>query len=73
MLDKTTDSLMRCPKCNERMRLVEDAPHFAVLLWPWPSYRCEPCRIALSYPPDQQQSSTKQGHDLKLTFFVGES
>jgi hypothetical protein len=52
MLDKTIKSLVRCLKCDEPMRLVEAAPRFALFLSPWRSYRCEPCRIGLSYPPD---------------------
>jgi C4-type Zn-finger protein len=53
MLDKITRSLVRCPKCNGAMKLVEDPPHFAIVLLPSRSYRCDPCRIALSYPPDE--------------------
>jgi len=60
MLDTTSYSLVRCPKCNERMRLVEDAPHLALFLSPCRSYRCEPCQIALSYPPDEQGSPAKE-------------
>jgi len=51
MLDKTS-YYARCPKCNEPMKLVQDAPRFAVFLSPSSSYRCDQCRIALSYPPD---------------------
>jgi hypothetical protein len=57
MLDKTSHSPARCPKCNGAMKLVEDPPRFAVLLSPCSCYRCEPCQIALIYPPDEQSSS----------------
>jgi hypothetical protein len=50
MLDKTDVRTVRCPKCNGPMKLVEDAPRFAIFLLPCHSYRCDPCRIALSYP-----------------------
>ena len=55
MLDKTINSLVRCPKCDERMRLVEDSPRFALFLLPWRNYRCDPCQIALSYLPDEDK------------------
>jgi hypothetical protein len=58
MLDKTVRSLVRCPKCNEPMTFVEDVPRFAVFFLPWRSYRCDPCRIALSYPPDEDEDGT---------------
>jgi hypothetical protein len=55
MLDKIARSLVRCPKCDEPMQSVEEAPQIAVFLSPWRSYRCDPCRIALSYPPDEDE------------------
>lgn len=55
MLDKTISSVVRCPKCNETMRLVEEAPHFALFLSPSFSFRCDPCHLALSYPPDEDE------------------
>jgi hypothetical protein len=58
MLDNITRSLVRCPKCNEQMKLVEDPPHFALFLPPWRSYRCEPCQIALGYPPDEDEGDS---------------
>jgi hypothetical protein len=39
------------------MKLVEDAPRFAVFLLPWRSYRCDPCRIALSYPGEDDDDA----------------
>jgi len=39
------------------MKLVEDAPRFAVFLLPWRSYRCDPCRIALSYPGEDDSEA----------------
>jgi hypothetical protein len=65
MLDTTSYSPVRCPKCNEAMKLVEDAPHFAIFLLPSLSYRCDPCGIALSYPPDEL-SSTRRVRSSKL-------
>jgi len=59
MLDKTSKSPVRCPKCNEPMRLLVDAPRFALFLAPWRGYRCEPCRIALDYPPDEDESDRR--------------
>jgi hypothetical protein len=56
MLDQINNSSVRCPKCNEPMRFVEDVPRFALFLLPWHGYRCDPCRIALSYPPDENES-----------------
>jgi hypothetical protein len=56
MLDQINNSSVRCPKCNEPMRFVEDAPRFALFLLPWHGYRCDSCRIALSYPPDENES-----------------
>jgi hypothetical protein len=53
-LVKTNNSSVRCPKCSEPMRLVEDAPHFGQFLSPWRGYRCDPCRIALSYPDEDE-------------------
>ena len=53
-LVKTNNSSVRCPKCNEPMRPVEDAPHFAQFLSPWRGYRCDPCRIALSSPVEDE-------------------
>jgi hypothetical protein len=53
MLDKT--SPLRCPKCNEPMRIVDDAPSFAIFLLPAHNYRCDPCHIALSYPPGEDE------------------
>jgi hypothetical protein len=34
-LVETNNSSVRCPKCSEPMRLVEDAPHFGQFLSPW--------------------------------------
>jgi hypothetical protein len=55
MLDKINRSPVRCPKCNEAMRLVEEAPRFALFLSSFYVYRCDPCHIALSYPPDEDE------------------
>jgi len=51
MLTKNNNSLVRCPKCNEPMKLLTCPPHFAQFL-PWQSFTCELCHIGLSYPPD---------------------
>jgi hypothetical protein len=40
------------------MTFVEDVPRFAVFFLPWRSYRCDPCRIALSYPLDEDEDET---------------
>jgi len=65
MLDKTNTSSVRCPKCSEPMRLVEDAPHFAIFLLPSRSYHCDPCQIALSYPPDEDECDTQAEVDRR--------
>jgi hypothetical protein len=48
------NSLPRCPKCDALMKPVECAPRFAQFL-PWRSFNCDRCRIALGYPPDEDE------------------
>lgn len=50
---KPDDLPLRCPKCDEPMRLLTDPPHFAQFL-PSRSFACELCHIGLSYPPDAE-------------------
>jgi hypothetical protein len=53
VLKRTTTRPLRCPKCNEPMRLIADPPHFAQFL-PWRGFTCELCHIGLSYSRDEE-------------------
>jgi hypothetical protein len=41
MLDKFKAPSVRCPECNELMRLVEETPYFALFLSPVTTFRCD--------------------------------
>jgi hypothetical protein len=51
------------------MRLVEEAPRFALFLSSFYVYRCEPCRLALSYPPDDDEHD-KRGEAQRMAVRV---
>ncbi len=48
------NNLPRCPKCNEQMKPVEDAPQFAQFLLTR-TFKCERCQIALNNGDNDDQ------------------
>jgi len=57
MTTKNDNRAPRCPKCNEWMRPVENAPRFAQFLPSW-SFKCQPCGVALTYHGDADEGET---------------
>jgi hypothetical protein len=51
------NSLPRCPKCDERMRVDMDPPRFAQFL-PWRSFKCDRCQTSLSYSHIEDEGMT---------------